>query len=375
MERLEGTRIEWEIRNDTLYLEGSGPMKFRYDPDKDRLDIPWYYLDFTRVEIGGGITTIGTEAFHTSDLVYADIPGTIESIGPEAFCQCKDLKEVVIGDGIRKVGEFAFYECASLEKVTLGNGLNSLGDFSFSICPNIRFVECPPELTDIGRGAFYKDTGLERISLSKGLTHMDDNPFAYCSSLREFDVDPGNPHYVFEDGALLDRDRFRLVAGTAGFREIPSDIHVIGNAALVECGLKEVILPENLTALGLQAFENSRVEELDVGKLYEIPADAFCDCRELRKVNLGTCGNICSGAFRGCTSLKEITLPDTLEVLGEEAFAGSGLEEITIPLSLVDICYGAFYECASLKKAVMPISIGDEGDYFPPHTEIEYLDD
>ncbi|TPR54734.1 leucine-rich repeat domain-containing protein [Metamycoplasma neophronis] len=48
------------------------------------------------------------------------------------------------------------------------------------------------------------------------------------------------------------------------------------------------------------------------------------------------------GAFQGLGSLKSIIFPDTIESIGEEAFAQNSIEQVTIPASLTELGRGAF---------------------------------
>ena len=53
--------------------------------------------------------------------------------------------------------------------------------------------------------------------------------------------------------------------------------------------------------------------------------------------------------FGCCSDLKRIDLPEGLEGIGEGAFEHCGLEEITIPGTLMCVCWGVFCKCKSLK--------------------------
>ena len=94
----------------------------------------------------------------------------------------------------------------------------------------------------------------------------------------------------------------------------------------------------------------------------------------MQSVGLGMCRELGPGAFSGCAVLERIELPDTMESVGPDAFRGTGLTEITIPESLLEIGPGAFYDCEKLRKAALPFPLGDEEEYFPPDTEIDYLE-
>ena len=86
------------------------------------------------------------------------------------------------------------------------------------------------------------------------------------------------------------------------------------------------------------------------------------------------CREIGPGAFSDCIFLEKVELPDTMESLGPDAFRRTGLTEISIPESLLEIGQGAFYDCDKLRKATLPFPLGDEEDYLPEDTEIEYLE-
>ena len=60
------------------------------------------------------------------------------------------------------------------------------------------------------------------------------------------------------------------------------------------------------------------------------------------------------GAFKGCTSLKVVELPDSIETIGDEAFADLQITKITLPKSLKIIGWGAFWGCESLKEVDLP---------------------
>lgn len=57
-------------------------------------------------------------------------------------------------------------------------------------------------------------------------------------------------------------------------------------------------------------------------------------------------------AFRNCKNLKRVTLADNsgLEVIGEQCFWASGLEEMTLPRTLRMVSEDAFCCCGSLKR-------------------------
>ena len=93
-----------------------------------------------------------------SNLTNVILPKGLQSIGEEAFEQCKKLSNVEIPDSVTTIGEEAFYGCTNLSKVSLGCTLNSIGKSAF-YSKKLTTVICnaivPPTL---GSNAFHTST-------------------------------------------------------------------------------------------------------------------------------------------------------------------------------------------------------------------------
>ncbi|AMH94523.1 cell surface protein [methanogenic archaeon ISO4-H5] len=361
----EGAEISWEIRDDTLFLSGNGDMIFRRDEDKDRLDIPWYYEDFTRVSFEGNITSIGPEAFHTSDLVEVDIPDTVERIDSLAFCSCRSLEKVKFGRHLRSIGGYAFEDCVKLRRVVLGGCVETIDYSCFEGCSSMISFETSPVLRSIGEKAFFGCSSLVRISLSDKMLRIAGNPFAGCSSLKEIDVSPFSSVYSSEDGALYNRSRSVLIAvpaGKTGVFEVPDTVVEIGRDAFRGGKMESIIVPASVRSIDVAAFKDCSElrsvtiahEESKHGLRFRdriLKGEMFSGCSSLENVVLPEdLETIEFGAFEGCTSLSRMKIPDSVERINERAFKGSGLEEITLPSNLEYLGPMAFDSCLSLKK-------------------------
>ena len=108
-------------------------------------------------------------------------------------------------------------------------------------------------------------------------------------------------------------------------------VRKIASAAFAHIGVvKKFIIPDTVT---------------------EIDAGAFEDCMALEEVVMSkNIKKIQARAFANCVYLKKIELPDQLLEIGEMAFAGTRLEEITIPASVKCIDDSAFLNCNAIIK-------------------------
>ncbi len=96
---------------------------------------------------------------------------------------------------------------------------------------------------------------------------------------------------------------------------------------------------------------------LDVEINTEDDLDRFVACTIFKNNNLGGTlvlpdyiKKIANGVFCDCITLKRIVLPDSLTYIGNEAFIGSGIEEINIPDKVEVIKNSTFNYCANLKN-------------------------
>ena len=62
-------------------------------------------------------------------------------------------------------------------------------------------------------------------------------------------------------------------------------------------------------------------------------------------------------AFRQCRMMKKVVFHDLVFRIEREAFAGTGLVEIEIPNTVLEIEKKAFFGCLDLQKAKIPSSI------------------
>lgn len=126
-----------------------------------------------------------------------------------------------------------------------------------------------------------------------------------------------------KDGIVYFRDRVSL----SDIDAIPA--HMFQNSPM----LTEVILPDEVCEIGLQAFLN---------------------CTGLVRIHLPrTLSKIGPAAFDGCEQLKELTLPENLTKIENCTFYGcKSLSNLHLPESITEIDNAAFYECSSLKTTL-----------------------
>lgn len=118
--------------------------------------------------------------------------------------------------------------------------------------------------------------------------------------------------------------------------------------------LKEVILPNELTNINIEAFRDcTKLTNIKLpDKLQIIGVSAFDGCTNLQNVIIPeSIKYIEKYAFYDCYNLENIVLPTGMLEIGFEAFAFSGLQSIEIGAQKIG--EEAFYACENLKTATL----------------------
>ena len=130
------------------------------------------------------VERIGDYAFcDCSNLIEIVLPNGLKEIGEKAFSGCSNLKNIVIPNSVTDIKSGAFYGCKDLESVILPQTLKSIGKEAFSGCANLKNIVIPNSVTDIESGAFGYCANLQALTIPDSVTHIGRNAFEKCQNL------------------------------------------------------------------------------------------------------------------------------------------------------------------------------------------------
>lgn len=83
-----------------------------------------------------------------------EIPDSVTTISAWAFCDCEQLREIIIPDSVTDIGEGAFYQCTELCEIIIPDSVNRIDDTAFRGCAKLECVTIPASVTEFGWGVF-----------------------------------------------------------------------------------------------------------------------------------------------------------------------------------------------------------------------------
>lgn len=327
------------------------------------------------LEIGPEVTELLPMMFDGNPIVNLVIPGTVNTIRNDAFCNLNKLETVTflpsptnaplsldpayivnVGDNstfyradkIKEVyidrdidytlsgvdaSEGIFSGKSALTKITLGEQARTLSKYMFYNCDGLTSLNIPSTVTSIGMGAFEDCDGLTSATISSST--LGSYMFDGCDNLASVTID-----------------------GT---------LDIINADAFSGCSnLSTLNISGQVGTIGTKAFKDKdKMTSFTVtGSVGTIGASAFEDSDALKTVSItGTVNEVCEYAFSDCDNIT--TLSIRANKVGDRAYEDmDGL--ISATLYGATVGDGVFYDCNALQTVIIDggvNSIGDDAFY------------
>ena len=320
------------------------------------------------------LATIEQSAFaRTQNLSSVSLPASLTTLGREAFLK-SGITSLVFADGIGiKTIPYAAFAYTGITSVTIPEGVTCIGENSFRESANLLSVTFPENELRVESNAFYR-TGLASLHIPENVTHIGEFAFVGLENLTEITVAEGHPYYTAVDGLLLTRDGEKLLvvpAGKEGVLILPKTVESIGYGAFELSSLSRVDIREgqNLLSIGYRAFFGAKnLTSFTIpASVVTIDYYAFAYAESLKKVTFAedsALKGIYEGAFFGCRSLQEIDIPEAIIEITEFAFYGcSALTELPFDHETVEMLADYSFAYTGLTELVLPVSVIEVGDY------------
>lgn len=272
--------------------------------------------DVVQLRIHGLLDNTDWEKIHLMknlrDIDLTD--ATITSIPNSEFNACPYLETALLPESLTSIGESAFANTA-LSNIIIPANVTTIGGSAFSGVNNLTTVTIPQmsSLTNLGGSSFRNCTSLQSFQLPNGITELKSYTFDGCTALSSIVL----PNALKSIGNTCFRNTKALNS-----IEFPQTLTYIGGYAFCQSGIAEVVLPQNLTTLGFEAF--SYCNSLKYVELPVTPDPQFVDQGS---------GTGFYHPFAGCTALEKVVCPSATPPLyyrDYNPFSGVDLNKVTL---------------------------------------------
>lgn len=303
-----------------------------------------------------------------------DVPETVTKVAKNAGVNAGLLKEIVLKQAVTEIEENAFSGCKNLECITILNLECKIFDAKETIYEGAKICGY---------------SGSTAAKYANKYNRERENP-------NELGLEPGDDITWNYD----DVSKTLTISGNGKMIDFSEDAPWKKDENIVE-ECKKVVLEDGIKSVGANAFSFMKFQEIVMGKdVCEIGKLAFTTPNTaLQSIVVSTentayqsdghtlyskdgkmivCyagGNaleeltvpadveqILPYAFCGAQHLKKINLPDSLQTIGEMAFALTGLEKITIPKSVTKVDDQALGGSSKLKEITFLGNVDEMGN-------------
>ena len=275
-------------------------------------------------------------------------------IGNSPFYLNKDIKEIVIGDGVTSIGDCAFWGCSSLTSIEIPDGVTSIGMSVFDSCSSLTSIEIPVGVTSLKDFVFYGCSSLASITIPEGLTSIGSSAFESCSSLTSIAILAGVTSIgesAFKDCIKLNTIYCYKNSTADKYTDYPSIA-------------KKVYLDDaTTTAFNFNSSTGTITGYSGSEKVVNIPSN-------IGGIYVKAIGE---NAFKNNTDIETVIIPEGVSSIEDFAFYKcTGLKYVSIPESVTSVSEDGFYRCGALNVTCKKGSTADNISLYPSGSTIVY---
>ena len=306
------------------------------------------------------------------------IPEFVTKIGRRAFEYCIGLTSVIIPNSVIEIGNYAFYFCSGIRKLAYPSGnFETAGIFD---CETE--IEYPREGAIIEDGfvfgpeknaIYFAPLSLEgEYVIPKSVTKIGEHAFEYCTGLTSVKATPINPPVMddnsfdglYDTAALsvpVEGATDYLASNWTLFKDFRIGDSETSGQTYETGNLKYMLIPgktkEDKNLAVVIPGDYSSLTEVTIPERFTVSDNGT-------NVRYYVDGIGCN-AFKGCSNLATVTFNsrNASHIIGDYAFAQTTISELTIPETVEAIGNHAFAKCSSLTGIVIPGSVETIGDY------------
>lgn len=382
--------VKYRMKKGTLIISGKGRMPARMTFRKNNR--------IKKVIIKKGVTSISKEAFwKCKNLKSVSIPKTVKEIGWYSFSGT-GLEKITIPSSVKTIGQEALGNCKSLKKITMP------GNFKLKTMPADDMAECITwdDPNSIDTVTFNTKLSIDNVSYlaAKNFVVKKDDPFYRSirgviytkngkgivrvpSDRTELVIEDGCTdfhmqavlyHSVESEGDVLNGcNRLKKITIPQSVKRIDNSKYNTSSYLNSEIPVEKVVvdtkqldshsisvLINSLNFISIKDVAVQLPDQITLNQDMYITKDGVL----LQYTGKASSVTIPDGitriedkAFYNCSQLKNVTIPQSVETIGESAFANTMLTKVVLPAKLKEVPESAFRGCTRLSSIKIPDSV------------------
>lgn len=316
---------KWNMKGTRTVTKGAFTFKAHISKDKKEA---WVYLveatnhdspaalDFPKEIRKAKVTKIGADMLSVDEVdFYKNVFGKWVEYAHDADGYCKAIKNVT--------------------SMTLPETVTEIDEAAFSGMHALTKIKIPGKVKELHGETFYGCQKLQEVNLPRKLSYLAlDSCFDDCPALTKVTLSKSNRKFAMGDGALLSKDKKKLIWVVPGRHSLtfPKSVRTIASGAFFNCQVERVHIGKNIRKMEINCF-SSALRDVTVDRANPVYArDGQCIYRKSDKAVV--VGIAKKQMLKISDKVKRI--PEEASICGQLNEAGE-LEMLDIPASVSEI--------------------------------------
>lgn len=309
------------------------------------------------------------------------LPNGVTKVGDYSFAYSKSLMSVELPSTVTDIGYGAFESSKMLMSINIPDGITTIKSSTFSSCVSLFTIEIPSSVTSIEYSSFYNCNSLYKVinksnvELSFESNHNSNilsnaKVLINKSGAKIYKKITNGEYFETSDGFLFEQKngKYTLLAYFGGADVVTLPQKINGSEYGIYCmrGVKNVIIPEGVTEIGMYAFRDcsslvsihipASVTSINPNQpLYNCPSLIAITVSEENQNYKSIDGNLYTKDGKTLLQYSAgkkdtvFIIPDGVTCIDYMSLSWSkNLTEVVIPKSVIKIDMDAFYATTNL---------------------------
>ncbi len=247
---------------------------------------PWAFKDcrnLKEIKNYNSLSAIGKGAFAGTAISEFKVPESMTELNGDIFNNCTNLSKVIFNDSINTIGCMAFYNCTSLQSIEIPKSVTTINAGAFRKCTNLKSVGNLDNVKFLYQYAFMDCSSLESVSF-KNLEDMGAGAFNGCDNLKKVYINDLRLWCQMTWCHLITSNHNGWWSNWDNDWDKTSPLYYAEEMYINDVLTTDLVIPEDVETIGNRAFCGfEALTSIDLKNVYQI-GSSFNGCINLKEV-------------------------------------------------------------------------------------------